>query len=1292
MELYSNDIAHIKGLIEIWTKNPEVELEATFGAGGQVDQETFLRVISRLKSKGLNEISQEDSLTISLKDHTRFTLKGEGPIKDYCRTNSIVGRDFTAIIKDRNISSKDEAYSDLTLTDYDVKLKSRRETEYAKNDPHVETILKTWPSQEKYFRLIHRWSIHTNGMKIDMSMVRSTPRGKTMRSFQQIDILKQMPVYEVEVEINREEFKEDSTIEMVYMKLVQGIGEILRGIQGNPLIIRKSLVQSTLADYKKLTGLETFRGVNPVTLGVRHMMKERQDNEPNIRDNYNVTDKADGLRVHGFTNEKGELFMIDMSMNVYRTGLTKPDCANCLLDGEYITQDKYNKALQDFLIFDIYYHNGKDVSQNPFQGGRYELMQAWIGLWANPEKQMKSCKLNVALKTFHFASGDDIFGKSKLVLSTNEGIRNYHTDGLIFTPNESSIPARAGVRFDEQFKWKPAKDNTIDFLVAIEKESETNKDRIETGIRQGTEEDIRYKTLRLFVSSRDPPDPRGIILDKLPIESYRSMKPRPVIFTPSDFPDLMANTCYLEATVDNQTEEEFVVTELGEPIRDKSIVEMRYDGTKPPGWRWIPMRIRLDKTERYAKGVKKGDISRTMNSKIVGDDIWLSIHNPVTDHMITTGEEAPTAKERESMAVVATGIQKRYREKAKVIEDKTKVQTMLNFHNKYIKLELLYGAVFSQPSKKILDMAVGEASDLHKWIEKKADFVLGVDLAGDSILNNEKGAYKRLLQRYERNMKDRHQVPIPPIFFVIGNSSQAIYDGTAGVTDQEKDILRSIFGYPTQGPVPALVGDTGAGALREGVDSIVCMYALHYFFASEEMFSGFLDNIDKTLKVGGVFVGTNFDGEAVFNLLRSTKNGETKSGLDSGRTLWEITKMYDAEELPNDSSAFGMAVDVKFVTIGMAHIEYLVPWDLLVAKMKSIGCELVDAVTLGTMGLKSSTNMYKTSYDMVLKGGNKELYTIKSDAAKEFSFLNRWYVFKRTSKSGEVVEAGVVDEELKEAVQTQGVGSTFVQSIVAPGSAPVVEGSLGLPGAAVATAVLPGPTAETLGLLTQKKFELNEIFSFKEDSLPEDKKLKLPKEYTMYAARWLSPNAPFTIVDDTDNYPSISHYLIAMKFKHASGNPGLAVEFSSDGSIHNEFKGKRLAERAAKGVLSKDRHYALLVEETARIETVAKAELRKNKNMFNEAKWTIIKDDHLRTAIKQRLSFDKWFCIIVTAAIDQSKYLLYVDKETSELGGVRKADKTVKGENKYGRFILEEAYSSPQFVKACALEGKEPPV
>jgi hypothetical protein len=114
------------------------------------------------------------------------------------------------------------------------------------------------------------------------------------------------------------------------------------------------------------------------------------------------------------------------------------------------------------------------------------------------------------LKNFFIAKGDDIFEKASQILS-NDSTRDYNVDGLIFTSNLSPLPERAGETFYEQFKWKPAKDNTIDFLVMIEKDTETKEDIILDGIKPGTETDIRYKTLRLLVSSRDPPNSREII-------------------------------------------------------------------------------------------------------------------------------------------------------------------------------------------------------------------------------------------------------------------------------------------------------------------------------------------------------------------------------------------------------------------------------------------------------------------------------------------------------------------------------------------------------------------------------------------------------------------------------------------------------------------------------------------------------------------------------------------------------------------------------------------------------------
>ena len=410
-------------------------------------------------------------------------------VKKYCYDDTMAGKAFVAIIKDRNVSRDVETKTNIDLKDYDVRIKARREKPFTAEDIQIKTKLESWASQKKYFRLIRRWTVHSNGLIFDVSMVRNS-RSPTL-TFQEANILRQTPVYEIEVELERPD-KTDGLINTYYTKLIQGIGEILRGIQGNTILIRNSVKTKVLEDYRELTKLDVFRGVAPVTLGVRHMVAEKT--EANIRDGYNVTDKADGLRVHGFTDKKGELFMIDMSMNVYKTGLNKEMCKGVLLDGEYVTKDKEGKGIQSLLFFDIYYMDGKDVSQKPFQGdsGRYNDMRAWITSWnsdGGPRKQMKTT-LQLSLKLFVFAKGDDIFEKASNVLN-NSSIRNYYTDGLIFTPNDVKLPARPG-GFLEQYKWKPSKDNSVDFLVKMEKDLEmTKEDAITVGIHPDTHEEIR---------------------------------------------------------------------------------------------------------------------------------------------------------------------------------------------------------------------------------------------------------------------------------------------------------------------------------------------------------------------------------------------------------------------------------------------------------------------------------------------------------------------------------------------------------------------------------------------------------------------------------------------------------------------------------------------------------------------------------------------------------------------------------------------------------------------------------
>ena len=251
MELFSEEVHKIKALLEEWQSHPEVEVEATFGFKGQVDMQTFLRVVNRLRSKGYEAISQMDRLTISLTDnqpfaigaaqtvgsfnHMRFTLTGSGHITQYCRDNRIDNKPFVAIIKDANIPVEKKEQATIDIKEYDVRVKGRREVELGAEDPLVKYAIQGWGRLKKYFRIIRRWTFTAPGIKFDLSMVRSTPRGRVDTAFNQ-SIVNQRPIYEIEVELDRTTMPKDFTPDDGLKLLVKGMGDVLRGIQGNQIL------------------------------------------------------------------------------------------------------------------------------------------------------------------------------------------------------------------------------------------------------------------------------------------------------------------------------------------------------------------------------------------------------------------------------------------------------------------------------------------------------------------------------------------------------------------------------------------------------------------------------------------------------------------------------------------------------------------------------------------------------------------------------------------------------------------------------------------------------------------------------------------------------------------------------------------------------------------------------------------------------------------------------------------------------------------------------------------------
>ena len=1390
MEVISAEAEKLKRLIKEWWEHKDQELEATFGGKAGIDSTTFLAVCKRLREKHFKAIPQEDRLNVIVSKQAgagsakniRFTLVGLGQIQQYCRDNVMEGKPFVAMVKDITAT---EAQMD--FLEYGVRVKNRREMELATDDPNVRDMMSTWSVEKKSFRLIRRWSFEGEGIRFDLSMVRASEtvngKYKQTKTFLEAGVFQSPPKYEMEVELLRDVTANEAA---AMRNLVRGIGEVLRGIQKNTLLIRKSQKEKVLAAYKELTSSDRFRGVQPKTLTRPNMSSDIVPTIPNIRGGYNVTDKADGLRCHGYCDPNGEFFLIDMTMNVYRTGLLMKELANTLLDGEWVTQDRDGQPMNQFLYFDIYYwREGENVSEKPFidaaGNGRMKHMEDWYGKWnegAGPAIVAGGVtainKLVVAPKTFRFAAAGDtsIFGMAGDVLSIS---RPYHTDGLIFTPNILGLPKAPGATFAEQFKWKPASENTVDFLVNYEKRlSNAKEDEILTGYDE-TDNIRRYKTMRLYVgSSRHPAlvDPRSAILMNQPLpgaEEKRRENYRPVLFNPIDYPDTMSSICYGVVERDGETDTEYAVTEAGEPIYDPSIVEMRYDPSREKGWRWIPMRIRHDKTERLLRGAK----GRTMNNDAVANDVWSSIHNPVSVHMITTGADQPLEEELRAITEGTEGRMGTNMVGAKKPKKKESVSIdpMREFHNGWIKDRILLGTVLrgGEEAKRLVDIQCGPGRDILKWIAHKAGFVLGVDSNADDIQNPNTGAYKR----YVKQLMDATDPGlVPPMMFVIADASKRFVVGDAGATTEEATILRTLFGQTGMDERVAPYAAQHASVLAKKADVVSCMFGIHTYFENMEKLAGFMQNLAEIVKVGGYFVGCGFDGETVFRKLADKGENEVIQGADGS---WTVRKRYTAVALDETPDSLGLAVEVELGGLDGAQKEYLVPFPLLVKQMERIGLKLLDDEEAAALGLQQSTSMFNVSYKMATaaRRGKKgaaadaKKYAMSNDL-QDFSFMNRWYIFKRKSegpvgditaemavamdqtamtsiaaenakvqalaqranaalKSIPVLEQkaqdalvnrvmSVVPTDLQEvaradaaspevavgpkrnsrmskkalaaleaaaplAPQMEAVGPMDTTKTMAVGEAGEVGAVTGGPGGPVdvpRTVMIQKVTAE-------RTFTEKQVLQFYVDA-PLSDVLLMGKEYTDTRS-YLATIRPFPITDKMDDgtgveqeitYPSVEHYIAAMKFKLASNMPDLAVSlFSRDGEIHQKYTRARQAEMVGVQAVPYDRDIQLLKEELKEVQQyTSKAYLnsRKYRVVFDDGQWATIKDEVARDGLRQRLERDAKYRDIVMKAREKGLYLLNrVETAGSEMGGKRTIKGKIDGQNKIGVILMDLA-------------------
>ncbi len=778
----------------------------------------------------------------------------------------------------------------------------------------------------------------------------------------------------------------------------------------------------------------TFIGPQSKTLQLKNIAPNADDtNIPNITRSgeYCVTDKADGDRSLMIIGADGKIYLMNSNMNITFTG-AKTDvevCFNSILDGELILNDKEGRFVNTYAAFDIYFINKADIRKKPFIDYDDEKNKNLITCRLaalnelvkklNPTSIIKSnmapqsvaesrfvkykeSPINITVKSFYpyiRVKGDKeqtIFQACNFLLrKIKDGLYPYNTDGLIFTPTKlgvsSNIVGEAGpltkTTWEYSFKWKPVEYNTVDFLVSTKKNT-SNEDIIGTIYEEGvdmtnTTELTQFKTLILRCGFDERKhgymNPcQDVIDDKLPEASDDNDDNfRPVRFYPTEPFDPNAGICNVPLKYDD-TRTLRMFTEEEQVFDDDTIIEFKYDNTRKELFKWVPIRVRYDKTSDYKQGLKNYG-----NSYNVANDNWYSIHNPVTVEMLTTGKNIPNLEVSDDVYYNASDNKRASLTKG-----------LRDFHNLYVKKKLIIGV--SKRGDSLIDYACGKGGDFPKWIDANLSFVFGVDIAKDNLENRLNGACARFLN-FRREFKH-----MPYALFVNGNSSLNVKSGQAMFNDKAREITKAVFGLVPKNPNMGKGVERQYGKAANGFNVSSCQFAIHYMFESKNTFYNFMRNLAECTKLNGYFICTSYDGKMIFNKFRTTKK-ESLEITEKGVRIWKVTKKYTNTEFNDDESSLGYKIDVFQESINQVISEYLVNFAFLTRMMENYGFTVVTRDEARNMNLPQGSALFSELYDDMeyeIKR-NPEVAVNYKEAPnmtryeKEISFYNRYAVFKK---------------------------------------------------------------------------------------------------------------------------------------------------------------------------------------------------------------------------------------------------------------------------------------------------------
>ena len=1021
--LLVKDQSKIKKLFNSLNKHDEFEVMFNnFRGDNKLSLNKFVNVLKYLKWRSDKEnipFESQDSLDIiyqedsgsktNIKTNYRVSINENENINNFLklvhlRKNHLIftilmtqfynNKNFTFIKKEK------DPIKIIDFNEYDIRIRVSSELDIDNKTINYLANLPLSQSENIYFRYKNRVSLKlidtpNEKLSVDLTIVKfaSNPN----------DIDNGQKSFELEIDYTSSNKLNEKTLQ----KIMDEVENIKKVLEETSVLTDKEELIEVEKKYKNLvfgTNHDTHKNsysMQPISAEVQHIV----DKIPN---KYSVTDKADGDKFVLYIY-KGNVYMISSNLLVKKTQYKIKDYDNTIIEGEMIHLTNLNKYL--YMGFDCLFYKGEDIRSknilksrlvllrdvckkltptpynykdfNPTSGKAFNIddekkfaQEEIENFYVVLNKLIAKAKVNDIIfhpKLFLFptgASDSEVFLYSYLIwynCTKNEKINcPYNLDGVIYTGVDQKYTRDKREQKYPIYKFKPPEMNSLDVYIEFQKNEELGSflDIFDNSLPDKVENQF-FRVTNFFVGDT-------VGTKEIPVPFMKESE---------------NHEAFLPINKGQVRDIE------GNIVQSNTVIEVIYnnDPTIPHQYRWVVLRTRWDKTDSVMRHGK-----RYGNFKDTAVRVWKSMIEAVTIKEIKnlSNPDNYIFQRKQLEARIDSSVITSERKQDKYYEKITNIaKIMRDFHN-WIKSVLIY--TYFQEFKQlkdsklvrssVLDIGCGRGGDIMKIYHARVGNYVGIDISYEDIYSATDGA----VSRYK---------PLKNKFPGFGRVSYIQADGGILLNSKEQSKINPSMSKENKEMLDKNFSKPGQ------YDVINSSFAIHYLFGNNLSIKNLIENIKHNLKIGGFIVFEVFDSESVMKLIGDNDKYTSYYTDEDGKKLkcWEIVKKFDGK-LTDEP---GQAIDVHmswFMEEGKYIEEYLVSKKLYINTMKKAGCILIDTDMFSNVyeiNKPYFTNVIeyeenpknKKFYDKVakfydtLKGADKE--------SKTFSFLNRYYVFKK---------------------------------------------------------------------------------------------------------------------------------------------------------------------------------------------------------------------------------------------------------------------------------------------------------